>query len=429
MFRSRSRSILCAVAGAAVFAFAAPASAEVCQDCNDGGGGGGGTTYTTPATTLSAAPASPINVKRPATSYSSDLSSSYFQCRWAASAGEAWNTGDDFDCGSAATANQVVSFTPGSDLADGQHHLQVRACKNYSSGTVTKCDATAVVASWTQDTVAPGAVFGDASPADGAHLNAAGKWILINTENPFTPRLSCSVDAVVLACSDQFTYGSPSVGQGEHVIAFTAADAAGNVSGVATRTFVWDTIAPVTTVTAPAKTTSKRPAITFAATDADTELSVACKLDGVAVPCSGTSFTPSADLALGKHTFEVQHTDRASNAGTAVSKEIVVEEPPVVTNPGGTQDQQQPQPQTQDPVVSNPGGQTVQQPSTNDGRGVTTVTPAGTKKPTVKKTVKTPAVCKTIKKKKGAARKRAIKACAKAKKAAAKKAAAKKAKR
>ena len=420
MFRSRSRSILCAVAGAAVFAFAAPASAEVCQDCNDGGGGGGGTTYSTPATTLSAAPASPINVKRPATSYSSDLSSSYFQCRWAASAGEAWNTGDDFDCGSAATANQVVSFTPGSDLADGQHHLQVRACKNYSSGTVTKCDATAVVASWTQDTVAPGAVFGDASPADGAHLNAAAKWILINTENPFTPRLSCSVDAVALACSDQLTYGSPSVGQGEHVIAFTAADAAGNVSGVATRKFVWDTIAPVTTVTAPAKTTSKKPAITFGATDADTELSVACKLDAASVPCSGTSFTPSADLALGKHTFEVQHTDRAGNAGTAVSKEIVVEEPPV---------QQQPQPETNAPVVvvPNQGGgeqvaQPVAQPSTNDGRGVTTVTPAGTKKPTVKKTAKTPAVCKTIKKKKGAARKRAIKACAKAKKAAAKKA-------
>ena len=47
MFRSRSRSILCAVAGAAVFAFAAPASAEVCQDCNDGGGGGGEQTFCT----------------------------------------------------------------------------------------------------------------------------------------------------------------------------------------------------------------------------------------------------------------------------------------------------------------------------------------------------------------------------------------------
>jgi hypothetical protein len=427
MFRSRSRSLLCALAGAAALAVAAPASAEVCQDCEPGGGGG--TTYTTPSTTLSAAPASPTNNKRPSVSYSSDLSASYFQCRWGATAGEAWNTGDDFDCGSAAAAGQVTSYALTSDRPDGQHHLQVRACKSYSSGTVTRCDATAVVASWTQDTVAPGAVFGQASPADGAHLNAPAKWILVNTENPFTPRLSCAVDAVALACSDQLTYGGPSVAQGEHTISFTAADAAGNVSGVASRTFVWDTIAPVASVTAPAKTTSRRPAITFAGTDADDQLGVGCKLDDVAVPCAGGRFVPSSDLALGKHTFWVRYTDRAGNVGTPATAELVVEAPPVVNQ--GSQQQQTPQQQSPVPVVnagSDQGaGQPIAQPSTNDGRGVT-AGPTVTQKPAAKKKARVPAVCKTIKKKKGAARKRAIKACAK-KKAAAKRKASKKARR
>jgi hypothetical protein len=199
--------------------------------------------------------------------------------------------------------------------------------------------------------------------------------------------------------------------------------AAGNGSGVATRTFVWDTIAPVASVTAPAKTTNRRPVITFSGTDADDQLGVGCKLDDVAVPCAGGTFTPSSDLALGKHTFWVRYTDRAGNVGTPVTAEVVVEAPPVVVNP-------QPQQQATVPapvITSQGGGEPVAQPSANDNRGVTAA-PTVTQKPAAKKKAGTPAVCKTIKRKKGAARKRAIKACAK-KKAAAKKRAAKKARR
>ena len=331
-----TRKILITALTALVCTAAAPSAlAEMCEDCEPGGGtgGGSGTTYATPDTTIESAPQAPVQSRRPSISYKSSLASVRYQCRLAGAAADGWANVGVSGCGTTAAAGTTTAWSSATDLADGTHHFQVRACKDHTA-TVTKCDDTPAKASFTIDTVAPTATFTGLDPDE--HINTPTTVFLWDAENPFSPTVRCAIDptgadieAQLAPCNKETTVGGDGFAQGEHRIYLKVRDSAGNWSSTASLRFVWDTVGPVVgNISSVANT--KRPTVRYSVADArGTVESTTCTLKGQGIdraePCSSTAWTSGADLADGLYSLTVTAEDELGNGGNSITEHFVVD--------------------------------------------------------------------------------------------------------
>ncbi|HEX2087114.1 MAG TPA: Ig-like domain-containing protein [Solirubrobacteraceae bacterium] len=224
------------------------------------------------------------------------------------------------------------------DLDEGPHTFRV----DVTDGASGASDPTPAVAEWFVDFTPPGA-FALTSPAAGA-----------DTTDP-TPTLSwqAAPDAggigrydVFLDGSDvadveppdtSFTPETPLETQGEHTWHVVAVDRAGHTTASASRTFVFDSVAPAPfSPLAPADgaaVADARPALSWEASSDETSGLVGydVAIDGGApsrVAAGTTSFAPASDLAQGGHTWQVTAVDRAGNTRDAPERDFVVDTVP-----------------------------------------------------------------------------------------------------
>jgi hypothetical protein len=227
-------------------------------------------------------------------------------------------TGALFQCALDSTASPVACTSPKSysGLAQGAHTFYVR--QTDSAGN------TGVFASrsWTVDTVAPPTPSITSGPVPYPPFG----WPSTSASFQFTDSESgvsflCSLDGgAYAACSSPKTYSG--LAQGPHTFRVEAKDAAGNVSGLESRTFVVDTVAPdQPTLTSFPSNPSSSQSATFAWTDTDPTpgsgiAAYACKLDGGSYQfCSSPeSYT---GLSFASHTFSVFAIDWAGNTSLA----------------------------------------------------------------------------------------------------------------
>ncbi|MFV0568882.1 MAG: Ig-like domain-containing protein, partial [Citrobacter portucalensis] len=254
------------------------------------------------------------------------------------------------------------SFTPGTQLGNGNHALTVTATDAAGNVSPTSAGFNIVV-----DTVAPLAptiiqAFDDVQPGTGTLSNGA-------FTNDIRPVLSGSAEAgarvaiydngallatVTAAIDGTWEYLTTTLGNGQHVFTAIATDAAGNVSPVSGGfTINVDTIAPsvpllVSVVDDIAGgvfnaalsngqlTNDARPTLNGTA-EAGSTVSIydGSTLLGTALVQSNNSwsFTPTTPLANGSHTFTVTATDAAGNTSGATAGFSVVVDTTAPTQP------------------------------------------------------------------------------------------------
>nr|HEX4317278.1 Ig-like domain-containing protein [Kofleriaceae bacterium] len=140
--------------------------------------------------------------------------------------------------------------------------------------------------------------------------------------------VACEVDAGgFAACTSPVT--TAKLADGSHTVTVRGTDEVGNI-GTAAATFVVDTSAPTVTITSHPSNPSNSTSGTFAFTSNDPSSTLKCKLDGGAFAACSSPDTVTG-LADGSHTFTVQATDTAGNAGTAAFTWTVDTTPPTVT--------------------------------------------------------------------------------------------------
>lgn len=254
------------------------------------------------------------------------------------------------------------TFTPGTQLGNGNHALTVTATDAAGNVSPTSAGFNIVV-----DTVAPLAptiiqAFDDVQPGTGTLSNGA-------FTNDTRPVLSGSAEAgarvaiydngtllatVTAAIDGTWEYLTTTLGNGQHVFTAIATDAAGNVSPVSGGfTINVDTIAPsipllVSVVDDIAGgvfnaalsngqlTNDARPTLNGTA-EAGSTISIydGSTLLGTALVQSNNSwsFTPTTPLANGSHTFTVTATDAAGNTSGATAGFSVVVDTTAPTQP------------------------------------------------------------------------------------------------
>lgn len=254
------------------------------------------------------------------------------------------------------------TFTPGTQLGNGNHALTVTATDAAGNVSPTSAGFNIVV-----DTVAPLAptiiqAFDDVQPGTGTLSNGA-------FTNDIRPVLSGSAEAgarvaiydngallatVTAAIDGTWEYLTTTLGNGQHVFTAIATDAAGNVSPVSGGfTINVDTIAPsvpllVSVVDDIAGgvfnaalsngqlTNDARPTLNGTA-EAGSTVSIydGSTLLGTALVQSNNSwsFTPTTPLANGSHTFTVTATDAAGNTSGATAGFSVVVDTTAPTQP------------------------------------------------------------------------------------------------
>ncbi|MDO9356908.1 MAG: Ig-like domain-containing protein, partial [Solirubrobacteraceae bacterium] len=244
---------------------------------------------------------------------------------------ELWNPDIQFDCPTQpSNMGSEVHFPYGDGYGDDMYYMRVMGCA-MTWRSATACDPSPALVSFRIDRTGPTLAFDAGAPAADAHL-ATNKFVVAwHAAEAGITDYTCVTDSDApfpnCGTASQFTW----TGEGSHMLKVTAKDALGNTGPVLTRTWVVDTIKPVSAMgaTPPALTNNRRPAVAYSATDADTSLTATCTLKGPAgttTPgCGPTSWVPATNLADGAYTFSVRHTDRAGNVSNAVQTTFTVD--------------------------------------------------------------------------------------------------------
>ena len=217
-------------------------------------------------------------------------------------------SGLDFECKlDSGPFEPCVSPVGLPSLAEGSRTFQLRA-KDAAGNTSPAASRT-----WTVDTVAPPTPTIDSGPT-GTFASTSATFAFTGTEI-----VECRIDAAAYAnCASPVDYTS--LDQGVHTFDVRASDLAGNVSGVASRTWTVDTVAP------PAPTIDSGPsgsvsslAATFTISDTEAGAILECRLDGApfAICSSPTSYS---GLAQTSHTFDLRAMDAAGNTSGTTSR-------------------------------------------------------------------------------------------------------------
>jgi hypothetical protein len=217
--------------------------------------------------------------------------------------------GATFECrvdGGAFTACESPFTT--AELADGAHTFEVRA-----SDAAGNVDPTPAVRAFTVQVVPPDPNAPETtidSGPQGATSDTTPAFAF-SADEPAT--FECRIDDVAFApCSSP--YSTAPLGDGQHVFEVRATDLAGNTDATpASRTFIVDTAAPETVLTAapPAATDDPTPTFAFEADEHGARFE--CSVDGGAfAPCASPLTLPA--LPDGDHTLEIRAVDQAGNA-------------------------------------------------------------------------------------------------------------------
>jgi len=266
---------------------------------------------TPPETTIDAGPPSPTTASSASLSFSSEAGAT-FECRLD---GGAWAA-----CGSPKTY---------ASLADGVHTFDVRA-----TDAAGNTDPTPASHAWTVAAGSPGAPVISSGPSDLTSATDARFSFTGQTGTTF----ECRIDGAAWSgCSSPASYTG--LAEGTHSFDVRAADAAGNRSTPAGRTWVIDTTAPsapIITSGPSGATASSSASLSFGG---EFGASFECRLDGGAwAACASPKAYTS--LADGSHAFEVRAIDAAGNTGSAAARSWTVDTTPpqttLLSGPSGT---------------------------------------------------------------------------------------------
>ena len=237
---------------------------------------------TAPETTLTAQPASLTTATSANFSFTASEAGATFQCR--------------LDGAAFAPCASPQSY---SGLGAGGHSFSVKA-----SDAVGNTDPTPAVANWTIDTTPP---LTSAAPAGGAYssaqlvtLTASEAATIRYTLNGATPTTGSPV------------YSSPIPISATTTLQFFAVDAAGNTETVKSVTYVIDTTAPDTTITAQPSSPTNATSANFSFTASEAGATFQCRLDGAAFAAC-TSPQSYSGLGAGGHSFSVKASDAVGN--------------------------------------------------------------------------------------------------------------------
>jgi hypothetical protein len=211
-----------------------------------------------------------------------------------------------------------------SGLAEGAHTVSVTAADalGNTSAPLTR--------TWTIDLTAPTPADVTNGPAPLTNVTSAG--FDIATPDDSEDHFSCALDgAAPELCASPVSYSG--LGDGEHVIAVRAQDAAGNSTAATTYRWVVDTTPPAVPVLASPVVATTDGTATLTLVDAARER-LTCSLDGLAASACTSPVTYSG-LAVGSHTIDVVAYDVVGNASPALRATFSVPPatPPVVVTP------------------------------------------------------------------------------------------------
>ena len=239
-----------------------------------------------PNTTLTAVPPNPTHDTTGGFSFTSTESGSTFSCSL-----------DGSGYNSCSSPLSIAALT------QGTHTFAVRA-----TDLAGNTDATPASYSWTVDTTAPDTSFTSTEPDPTNDTTA--DFTFTSTESGST--FVCSVDGDPSApCTSP--YATPSLSAGQHTLAVTATDLAGN-SDPTPATFTWtlDTTAPNTTLTSVEPTPTNDPTGDFTFVSDKSGSTFQCSIDNGAFTSCSSPFATAA-LAQGSHTLAVRAIDLAGN--------------------------------------------------------------------------------------------------------------------
>jgi hypothetical protein len=239
-----------------------------------------------------------------------------------------------FACELDGNAEPCSSSLHLTNLADGPHTLTVRST---DQGSLEQ-DSTPATATWTVDTSSP-EPFALAGPADGAALadpTPTLTWDAASDSGSGIASYELQIDGQPAGtiAPDQTTFTpATALSEGSHSWQVTATNGAGLGRDSATRAFTVDTVAPSAPAlngpTDGAATATARPSFTWSqATDPGSGVvGYDVEIDGVAtrVSSGAQSFTPSADLGEGAHSWRVVALDAAGNRSASPGRQVTVD--------------------------------------------------------------------------------------------------------
>lgn len=254
---------------------------------------------TPPDVTITSTPANPSNDATPTFTLASSDATATFEC--------SLNTQPFAACTTPVTTN----------VPDGSNTFRARAVDPAGNRTATPASY-----SWFVDTLGPTVTI---TGAPAASSNDPTPTVTFSTTGGPTS-ITCAVDGgAPVPCTSPFT--ASALGEGNHSITVTVADAAGN-SAMATAMFAIDLTPPAVMITMSPANPTNNPVGTIAFTTTGT--TVTCQLDGGGfTPC--TSPVSTGALGDGSHTFEVRAADAVGNLQTASATWVVDTSPPSVS--------------------------------------------------------------------------------------------------
>lgn len=224
------------------------------------------------------------------------------------------------------------SYTPPSDLSDGQHNVEARAVDAVGNAATT-------MTSFEVDTSAPTLTID--TPANGS--STTEKRPVISGKADPNAKVSLSLDGaqpveITADAQGNWSYTpEQDLVEGEHSVVAEASDNGGNKANTSS-TFTVDTTAPSVTISAPAKDSvvmTRRPAISGTS---EPGADVTVSIDGTVIGTVRANeqgqwvISLDRDLDNGKYTVEAQASDAAGNsASTSHDFEVSVGPPAMVT--------------------------------------------------------------------------------------------------
>ena len=259
---------------------------------------------TAPGTTIDDGPAGATNDPNATFSFSSDDVTAVFECQ--------------IDGAAYAPCASPKTY---SGLADGPHTFRVRA--RDAAGSV---DQTPAARTWTVDTVAPivtitlpldGSATNDATPGfSGTAGVGLGDSTMVTVRVYAGPNVAGELlqTFAVVRVAGSWAGAAAALADGVYTARAEQVDTANNTGYSVTTTFTVDTTGPGIAIfeRPPDPTFATVATFTFASSDPDVTLR--CGIDGGAFVLCQSPLTYHA-LALGRHTFSVNATDRSGNVG------------------------------------------------------------------------------------------------------------------